>query len=64
MHFSRSWWAMKARTLADIDHDLKVMRNVMLDTISGSKDHAKAMERIDLLLDERQIFTGKLPSSE
>ncbi len=54
---------MKTRTLREIDRDLKMLRNLLLDSIHGSKEHLDAITEINKLLDERLSITGgeKIP---
>lgn len=54
MRFSLNWLrAMKIRTLADIDYDLRILRGILLDTVRESKERHAAIDHIDKLLDER-----------
>jgi hypothetical protein len=48
---------MKTRALSDVDHDLKILRNVLLDTVKETPERLVIIERIDKLLDERLEFT-------
>jgi len=52
MRFSRDWLrVMKIRALPDIDHDLMILRAVLLDACP--EDHPEIISQIDKLLDER-----------
>ena len=53
MRFFPRWFRVNTETITSIDHQLSVLRKIMMDSVPGSERHSIAKKRIDKLLEER-----------